>query len=220
MVATFETYLQRIERFLSPAEGKRLLDVGAATGFFLDLARQNGWDTVGIEPAERAAAMARGKKLKVTTGVLEPGLYAESSFDVVTLWDVLEHLADPMATMRVVSALLKPGGIVAINTPDSSSLWSRLMGSRWHLLCPPEHLCLFGNGLLNHMLTEIGLDIVERDKIGKRFTLQYVAQTLARWQRRALWQRMAKSLQGSRIGHCGVSINLYDNLFLLARKRM
>jgi len=218
MIPTFETYLRRIARHAAPAPGKRLLDVGAATGFFLDLARQAGWETAGIEPAETAAAVARGKKLDVKTGILEPDVYTESSFDVITLWDVIEHLPDPVATMRLITALLKPGGVVAINTPDSSSLWSKLMGSRWHMLCPPEHLCLFSTHSFDLMLAQIGLRMLERDKIGKSFTMQYVAQTLANWQGGALWGTVAQRLQKSRIGGWGVPINLRDNVFLLARK--
>ena len=218
MIPTFNKYLRRIARYTAPAPGKRLLDVGAATGFFLDLARQAGWDTAGIEPAESAAAVARGKNLDVKTGILESDLYMESSFDVITLWDVLEHLPDPLTTMRLITALLKPNGVVAINTPDSSSLWSKLMGTRWHMLCPPEHLCLFGTRSFDRMLGEIGLKLLERDKIGKSFTMQYVAQTLANWQGGALWGTVAQRLQKSRVGRWGVPINLRDNVFLLARK--
>lgn len=218
MVPTFQNYLRRIARYVAPATGKRLLDVGAATGFFLNLARAEGWETAGIEPSESAAQMARDKRLDVKTGLLIPGVFAPASFDVITLWDVIEHLPDPLATMTVVSGLLKPGGLIAVNTPDSSSLWARIMGRQWHLLCPPEHLCLFSNAALDRLLGRIGLTLLERDKIGKSFTLQYVAQTLAHWQKFKLWESVAHALQESKVGGWSVPLNLRDNVFLLARK--
>ena len=218
MVPTFRKYLQRIARYLPPKPGKRLLDVGAATGFFLNLARNEGWETAGIEPSDAAAALARKKQLDVKTGILAPGKFPAASFDVITLWDVLEHLPDPIATMNVVVDLLKPGGIIAINTPDASSMWAKMMGSSWHLLCPPEHLCLFSHTGLETLLGRIGLMSLEQGKIGKSFTLQYVAQTMAHWRKSKMWDAAAHSLQQSSMGRWGIPLNLYDNFFVLARK--
>jgi SAM-dependent methyltransferase len=218
MVPTFQRYLRRIARYLPPGPGKRVLDVGAATGFFLNLARKEGWEPAGIEPSDTAASLARQKNLEVKTGVLVPGMYPSASFDVITLWDVLEHVPDPVATMSLVVDMLKPGGIVAINTPDASSLWAKIMGRSWHLLCPPEHLCLFSHAALDRLLGQTGLTMLERDKIGKSFTLQYVAQTLAHWRKSKMWDAAGRLLQGSSMGRWGVPLNLYDNFFVLARK--
>ena len=103
MVPAFKTYLRRIAHYNPPAPGKRMLDVGAATGFFLNLARDAGWTTaVGVEPSASAAETARKKQLDVKTGILEPGLYEPASFDVITLWDVIEHVPDPKAMMNLV----------------------------------------------------------------------------------------------------------------------
>lgn len=218
MAPTFQTYLRRIARYAPPAPGKRLLDVGAATGFFLNLARDAGWDTAGVEPSASAAAMARNKHLNVKTGILEPGDFAPESFDVITLWDVIEHVPDPHATLQLATGFLKPGGIIAINTPDASSAWARIMGPGWHLLCPPEHLCLFSHAALDSLLGQSGLTLLERDKIGKSFTMQYIAQTLAHWQKWRIWEALAHFLQGRSVGRWGVPLNLYDNFFVLAQK--
>lgn len=218
MVPTFETYLRRIAKHTAPGPRKTLMDVGAATGFFLNLARQAGWETAGIEPSESAASLGRAKGLDVKTGILVPGVYAAGSFDVITMWDVIEHLPDPKATMQLVIDLLKPGGVVAINTPDASSLWAKFMGPRWHLLCPPEHLCLFSPKSLGSLLRDQGMSVLEVSKIGKSFTLQYVVQTLAHWQKLRLWESLGERLQGSALGRVQIPINLYDNFFVLAQK--
>jgi 2-polyprenyl-3-methyl-5-hydroxy-6-metoxy-1,4-benzoquinol methylase len=79
-----------------PAMPGRLLDVGAATGFFVEQAREVGWDAVGVEPSEWAAAYARNELgVEVRTGTLEAMRFPDGTFDVVTLWEVIEHLPDP-----------------------------------------------------------------------------------------------------------------------------
>lgn len=216
MIPTFRTYLKKIARYL-PEKG-RMLDIGAATGFFLDLARAAGWETVGIEPSGSAAEKAGKKGLDVRTGILEAGRFAPSSFEAITMWDVLEHLPDPAAVLGVATELLKPGGVLCINTPDAGSTWARLMGARWHLLCPPEHLCLFSGRSLAVLLSGCGLKSLERTKIGKRFTLPYIAQTLAHWHKLRLWEFVAAGLQHSPIRSWGVPINLRDNVFVMAQK--
>ena len=219
MVPTFKTYLDRIAHYLAPAPGRKILDVGAATGFFLNLAREAGWETAGIEPSESAAQMARDqKKLDVRAGLLEPGVYEPGSFDVITLWDVIEHVPDPLAFSRLVHSLLKPGGIYAINTPDASSWYGRAMGEKWHALCPPEHLALFTNEALDQLLNKSGFQLLERGKIGKSFTVQYILQTLGHWQKSKMLFSLSQGLSKIGVGGISIPLNLRDNVFLLARK--
>jgi len=61
----------------------------------------------------------------------------------VTMWDVFEHFVDPASDVRAAARVLKVGGVLAINTPDISSWYARIMGKRWHLLIPPEHIHYF-----------------------------------------------------------------------------
>ena len=219
MVPTFKTYLERIGRYTAPGEGKKMLDVGAATGFFLNLAREAGWETAGIEPSVSAAQLAREqKKLDVRAGLLEPGVYAPGSFDVITLWDVIEHVPDPVGFSRLVHDLLKPGGVYAINTPDASSLYGRAMGEKWHALCPPEHLTLFTNEALDQLLAASGFQMLERGKIGKSFTVQYIFQTLGHWQKSKILFSLSQGLSKIGVGGISIPLNLRDNVFLLARK--
>ncbi len=218
MIPTFKTYLRRIDHYAGSGAGKRILDVGAATGFFLNLAREEGWQTSGIEPSDSAAQIARNKNLDVKTGILLPETFPSGYFDAITLWDVIEHLPDPKATLGIVHDLLKPGGVLAINTPDASSTWSWLMGKKWHLLCPPEHLSLFTKTAMERLLQASGFELLERDKIGKKFTLQYIAQTLAHWRKSQFWESAARRLHASAVGDWSIPINLRDNVFLVARK--
>jgi SAM-dependent methyltransferase len=217
MIPAFEKYLDIIERFL-PTKGT-LIDVGAATGFFLKLAVDRGWTAIGIEPSAHASAAARHKGLDVRTGVFDSDSLRPGSADAITLWDVIEHVPDPVGLLRTVHSTLRPGGLVAINTPDSGSLLARALGSKWHLVVPPEHLFLFNQASLRRVLGEDRFEILVQDKIGKRFTVQYVLETLYRWQKLGVWRKGYELVRDKRAGRAGVAINLRDNMFVLARKR-
>lgn len=217
MVPTFERYLDLLQQ--AGANGGAILDIGAATGFFLDIARRRGWTPYGVEASDFAAGIARSKGLDVRTGVLEDYEVAPNFFDAITAWDVIEHLHCPRNTMRKINQVLKPGGLLAINTPDSGSALAQLLGIRWHLVIPPEHLNLFHRKSLRHLLEENGFEVLMEDKIGKTFTVQYVFQTLSNWQKLGIWGWAANHLQRRSIGKWGIPINLRDNMFVIARKR-
>ncbi len=216
MVPTFERYLDLLQR--TGATGGTMLDIGAATGFFLDIARRRGWKAYGVEASDYAASVARSKGLDVMTGVLEDYNTAPDFFDAITAWDVIEHLHCPRNTVRKIHNVLKPGGLLAINTPDAGSALAKALEIKWHLVIPPEHLNLFHRKSLRHLLEENGFEILLEDKIGKTFTLQYIFQTLFHWQKLAIWGWVANHLQQRSVGQWGIPINLRDNMFVIARK--
>jgi dolichol-phosphate mannosyltransferase len=127
MRPVFKNYLTKIETKLGK-KGK-LLDVGAATGFFMKIAQDSGWHTTGVEISPFAARVAHEKGLKVHHGTLTTISIEEESFDVVTMWDVLEHLTDPENDIVKVHVALRPGGLLLINTPDSSSSTQKFLAS-------------------------------------------------------------------------------------------
>lgn len=217
MVPTLERYLDLLQR--NGATGGAMLDIGAATGFFLEIARRRGWKPYGVELSDYAASIARSKGLDVMTGVLEDYPVHANFFDVITAWDVLEHLPSPKNTVQKIHQVLRPGGLLAINTPDAGSALARFLGVRWHLVIPPEHLNLFHRKSLRYLLEENGFEILVEDKIGKTFTLQYILQTLFHWQKLAIWGRAANHLQQRSMGKWGIPINLRDNMFVIARKK-
>ena len=121
----------------------RLLDVGCALGDFLLEAKASGWDVEGVEISAFAAQQARARGLRVTAGRLEDLDLPAASFDVITLYDSVEHLTDPVATLSAVRRLLVPGGIVHLVTPNVGGLQARLLGRLWYHYKPGEHLFYF-----------------------------------------------------------------------------
>ncbi len=167
---TFARRLKTIERF---AETGRLLDVGCATGFFLDLARQQGWNALGTEVSQFGAAYAREKlNLDVRIGTLRSLDLNDASFDVVTMWDVIEHVVDPMSELREIHRLLRSGGVLSIITPDAGSFVARLLGRRWEeYRRVREHVYFFSRATLTHMLQECGFDVLLTESADKVFYL-------------------------------------------------
>lgn len=121
-IASYQRALDRLQGLDLP--GRSLLDVGCGLGIFLAMARDAGWDVAGVDTSEYAVREARQRfniPMTRTDTLADAGLPA-GAFDVITLWDSLEHFRDPIAQMREVFRLLKPGGVVLIDTPNAESL--------------------------------------------------------------------------------------------------
>ena len=126
----------------------RLLDVGCAAGFFLAEARAH-YTVQGVELSEYSSRLAREQfGLDVFTGTLHDAALPAASFDIVTLWDVIEHVADPAGLLAEVARVLAPGGRVVLTTGDWGSAYARARGAKWHLMTPPFHLYFFSRATL------------------------------------------------------------------------
>lgn len=213
----FGKILLRLEA-LAPRKGA-LLDVGAATGHFVGMAKAAGWDARGIDVSEAGAAAAKAKGLRVDATTLDAFDAAPESFEALTMWDVIEHLPDPFGALDRCHRLLQPGGVLAIITPDGGSLWARLLGKRWHSLIPPEHIFIFGRSALRLALEKAGFDVVEAQNPVKSFTLPYVVSTFARWTGIAALAKAAEALRSTPFAKLAFPIPLRDNLLVLAKKK-
>jgi SAM-dependent methyltransferase len=123
-----------------------VLDVGCGRGVMLGRLRERGWRPVGLEASAEASAHARetlALQVRVAPELEDSGLHA-ASFDVVTLYHVLEHVADPFATLAHVRELLRPSGLLVVEVPNLDSLQARLARGRWFHLDTPRHLHHFG----------------------------------------------------------------------------
>lgn len=147
------------------AEGGRLLDIGCSTGLFLDSAREAGFDVAGVEYSAASADFARHHfDLDVTAGALADADRPRESVDIVTMFDVIEHVPDPSADMHAVYALLRPGGLFIVSTPDIDGLFPRAsflvsaMIDHWPHPEPPGHLFQFSKKTLAAMLRKTGFE--------------------------------------------------------------
>ena len=155
----------------------RLLDVGAGTGLFMEASMRAGWVAEGVDISAAAVRMAR----RITNAnVIQGGLEdvpAKGDFDAVTMWDVLEHLADPRAALERVRALLRPAGLLGISFPNVGGLRARLLGTRWRYFQREiGHISHFSPGTLRAILGQAGFKTAALEtsglvNIGKPFGL-------------------------------------------------
>jgi len=162
------TFARRLRELEALAGGPgRLLDVGCSKGHSLEVARDAGWRATGVEVNRRAADEARARGLDVRDGHLAGQELDDASFDAVTLFDVLEHTGEPLAMLGACRRLLRPGGLLAVTTPDVGGLVPRLtyalfgltLGA-WGHPTPPGHLVEFSRRTLRRALAEAGFEVL------------------------------------------------------------
>ncbi|OPY57223.1 MAG: hypothetical protein A4E49_00091 [Methanosaeta sp. PtaU1.Bin112] len=149
-------------RWLEAHEGGRLLDVGCGNGRFLDQMRQLGWEVTGVEPDGAAVSVAREKLgLQVFEGSLEEARLPGSHFDAITMNHVIEHVPDPIGTLRECHRVLRPGGKLVVSTPNIRSMGFQVFGEYWRGLEVPRHLHLFCPQSLRIAAEHAGLRVME-----------------------------------------------------------
>ena len=164
-------HLAMLRRGVPRGQGLALLDIGCSSGLFLNEARGAGFTVRGAELSPDTAAFARGHfGLDIHAGDWREAGYADASFDVVTLFDVIEHLPDPLAELRAIRRLLKPGGVLLQSTPNIDGLFPRLSYKTAKLLDywphpePPHHLYQFSDRTLADMTERAGYEVTRVDQ--------------------------------------------------------
>jgi SAM-dependent methyltransferase len=158
--ARYHEILERLEAGRGPG---RLLDVGCGAGQFLEVALARKWDAEGTEISSSAAPFLAGRGVTVHRGEL-PDLTLESSYDAVTLFEVIEHFRRPQQYLEAARRLLRPGGWLYLTTPNFDGLSRRLLGGRWRVMAP-EHLAYYSPRALRRALARAGfVDIGVRSK--------------------------------------------------------
>ncbi|MBL8730182.1 MAG: class I SAM-dependent methyltransferase [Planctomycetes bacterium] len=157
---TFAKRMALVQRWL-PAKA-RILDVGCAAGYFLRVAHGLGHDVHGVElsPAIAGEAVAALGAERIHVGTLDEAIaarhYERGSFDLITMWDVVEHIPEPQPVLRRIRELLKPSGHLLIETQNVASRWARLLGRRWHHYKHTEHLYHFSPATIRRLLGDCG----------------------------------------------------------------
>ena len=177
IIKTFEKRLAMISRF-SPGKG-RLLDIGCAAGFFMHVARSAGWEVEGVDISAICMDYARDKfGLKVHNDLFTNVAFEESSFDLITMWDYLEHSLTPGEDILKARKLLKPGGLLVLATPDISSIPARIFKSHWIGIKLEEHFYYFSRKTLLNYLKQARFDILMNRYIGKYVSFAIFADRL------------------------------------------
>lgn len=200
----------------------RLLDIGCSAGFFLKEAAAVGWEANGLEYSpDTAAVAARIPGLHIKTGTLDDANYEAKFFDVVTLWDVIEHVPDPVQMMQGVHRILQDDGLVAISTPNIDGLFPQLSYriakqlDYWPHPEPPHHLLQFSGQTLGLLLARAGFEIVATETKCIPLTFSFDLKNLLRRSPK-LWLYTAAFLPTAVLGPW---LGAGDWLFVFAKKK-
>ncbi len=212
-IETFSRDLAALQRH---EPGGRLLDVGCHLGLFLEVARAAGWDVKGVEPSYWCVQRAHQRGLDVRHGTLDSVPLPAASFDVVTMWDVVEHLSDPLSELRRIHRLLRPDGLLALSTMNVDALFPRLVGRRWPWYMQ-MHLVYFSRRSLHNMLAKAGFRVVEMGAHKRVVRLSYLVSRLEPYCRPA-YQMLDRLVRLTGQGDRLVAVDLGDIFVTFARK--
>ncbi len=194
------SYARILSRHTPPG---RILDIGSAAGFLLEGLHQQHWSGVGIEPNDRMAAHARSRGLDVRTGafsdVTDHALRTstdneERPFDAVSMIQVIAHIADPAAAIERAANLLRPGGLLLIETWDRASKVARLAKQNWHEYSPPSVLHWFTRNELNDTATRAGLTPIDTGLMPKWISAEHASSLLRHGKSSVPWSAKATAL--------------------------
>ena len=168
---SFHVGLDLLEKH-RPSRG-RMVDVGCGFGTFLSLAKSRGWKACGVDISEHAASVAAQKAgVRVIAGTLKDAGFADSEFDAVSLNDSFEHFADPNEQLELICRILKPDGILFLNTPNQEALLRTVADAIYRMSCKritypvrklyhEFHLFYYSEDNLKRMLEKNGFEILE-----------------------------------------------------------
>ncbi len=213
---TFQKHLRAMEKRVGQANGRSLLDVGAYIGVFVETAAEAGWQACGVEPSAWAAALAQRQGLNVIHGTQDAPELHGKPFDVVTMWDVIEHVVDPSGEVGKAYDLLVPGGWLVVHTMDINSLIARLMGARWPWLMD-MHIHYFSQKTLGKMLQKNGFEVIWSGAEGRYLRLNYFVSRVVALNR-SLGRLVGWVVNGLKLGHVAIPLNFGDLFTVYARK--
>jgi len=215
MARSFASRVAFIRRFVP--EGQ-LLEAGAAYGFFLNASAPH-FAGVGIDVSAYAAEIARSEyRAPVTQGSIERTEFSDGRFDVVVMWDVIEHLIRPVPALREIRRILKPGGYLFLSTDDASAWLPRLLGRRWWGLAPPLHLCHFSKQALKAACALADLGAPQFFGDPRYYTVPEVITHFGESYRSAWMKAIGARLDATRLGRWPLRVSRPEQFVAVVRK--
>ena len=142
---------------LQPVKGS-ILDIGAGTGDFLSVVKENGWITIGVEPSDKAKAIAKNKGVVFVEQTSE---LENNSFDIITMWHVLEHVPNLDNQLKELKRLLKPNGNLIIAVPNFKSFDAKHYGNFWAAYDVPIHFWHFSKTAIKKLFAKEDMELVQ-----------------------------------------------------------
>lgn len=212
-------FRRRLKQILKRCPGGRLLEIGSAYGFFLDLARAH-FQTVGFEVNREAVRHARevlGLDVRTDDFLLADEGVIGGKVDVTVMWDVIEHLDRPDRFLARIAELSRPGAILCLTTGDIGSVLARWRGRKWRMIHPPSHLHYFDRSTITRLLANHGFEVIDIRVIGVARSLRQILYSLL-----VLGLRLPvtyRVLEKVTPAAWGVTLNTFDIMQVTASRR-
>jgi 2-polyprenyl-3-methyl-5-hydroxy-6-metoxy-1,4-benzoquinol methylase len=173
-LALQKTFKHKIKKLYLHPKGT-VLDIGCAYGFFISEVPRS-WIKYGVEISKHAVMIARNKNPQaiIKEGVLTSNLFSSNKFNLITLWDVVEHLNNPKESLNIVYKKLKNGGKVVLTTGDVGSFLAKTQKINWHLYNPPQHLSYFSAQTITQLLKETGFKEIKISHPPSYYSISYL----------------------------------------------
>jgi len=149
---TKQRYIELLESFEKYRKTNKILDVGCGNGFFLETAKEKGWEVYGTEYSAKAVEVLNKKNIKTFYGVLNTKHFEKEMFDVITSFEVIEHINNPLEELEKFTFLLRKNGVLYITTPNFNSISRYLLKEKWNIIKYPEHLTYYNAKTLDNLL--------------------------------------------------------------------
>lgn len=156
---TIKRYHELLDKMESFRKTNRILDVGCGIGYFLEVAKERGWEVYGTEFTDDAVHICEGKGINMKKGVLDPENYEPEFFDIITSFEVIEHINNPLDEIQRFNQLLRKGGLVYLTTPNFNSLLRYRLKGEYNIIAYPEHLSYFTPKTLSFLFKKNGFKI-------------------------------------------------------------
>ena len=211
-------FRRRIKTLRAFSPGGRLYEAGCAHGFFLEIAREY-WEVEGSDISAEAVAYAQKTlNLPVTLADYESSPLPPERYDVIAMWDTIEHLYDPILSIQQSTAALKPGGILALTTGDVDAVLPRLQKKSWRLI-HPTHLYYFSRQSMTRLLQTFGMEVVHFSYVGNWRSFRQMAHVLTFGRTQQNWRnRVVRLLEKLPFIDVEIPVNTYDVMFVIGRK--
>ena len=213
----FNRRLRTLQKIIPDLPGRDIFEIGCAYGFFLDEAQHFVKSVAGMDISQDEIAYGRGRfGLDIQQGDYLKRELSEK-YDLIAMWDTVEHLQRPDLFIAKVKDDLKPGGFLALTTGDIGSVNARLRGQKWRMIHPPTHLHYFSTSTMRVLLDRHGFDVVHLSHPGISRKLRSILYYVLVWRTRKT--DLYNALSRWRAFDLSINVNMFDIMYLIARRR-
>lgn len=167
---TIKRYNELLDNLEPFRKTNRIIDVGCGRGYFLKEAKKRGWEVYGTEFQTINLEYLTGENIKIKLGGLKLGDFKPEFFDVVTSFEVLEHINNPVEEIKIFNDILRKGGVLYLTTPNFNSLERLILKSEYNVINYPEHLVYYTKKTLNNLLVSQGFQKLKLKSTGLSIT--------------------------------------------------